>query len=165
MINVFDHKRSEDGPTGSKVVYVAQMDSIIPEDSVLNYVTFESVYTLVDIPSYSVLLVPETSREKLEAVARYPDAFDIKMVLMTGVPGSPFDRWFEEVLWRSNRVAYADVVSAINEFREASEADAASKSAVYAQEKSGYMRKDGSVKGLDANMSYEDEDIADDDQT
>lgn len=128
------------------LMFVAPLGTSLPEDGQLTYLTANSFSDLLKAADGSVMLFREDQQRMLEILAKDAELFGYTVKALYGVPGSAYDRWFEEAVFGLEKVSYAPLVSEIRIAREVTAAKRANVRTVVEKEEKQYVRPNGTVR-------------------
>lgn len=133
-------------------VFVSPLGTEVPDDGLLEYVTFDGAKDFLDAGTNTrtrVVLAREDQAELLELLCNNTELLKLNVFAMYGVPGSDYKPWFDEATFKVERVSYSPFVS---ELRIANDVERAveenrPKSTIETEQKT-YTRRTGTVKPI-----------------
>lgn len=132
--------------TEFKTIYLAPSTDVPPDDGILAYVGFESIFDLAVIADRSVLLVRYDQLDMVKCCLDAAVYLEINFAVLTGLPGAEYSQSFEEVTWRLDKYAYAPFITELRLATDLAAQVSAQSGTVYDDEKARYTRKSGGVK-------------------
>lgn len=140
--------RDEAKASALPIRMVAPLPGIMPDDSVVKFVTIESIKDVLDADERAVLLFGPDQQELLQCVVDHPALFDFNPMVLSGVPTADYSAQWESATYSLERVAFASLVNDLVERGRVASALADQNTTPYEKEKKQYTRKDGGVKEL-----------------
>lgn len=101
-----------------QLILVAPLGTSVPEDGLMSYVTVDTFKDILSANSGSVVLFREDQAEKLALLCANADALECEIQALYGLPGTVYDRWFEEASYNAERISYAPLVAKIRDDAE-----------------------------------------------
>lgn len=169
IVEEYDRRRSDETVVVRnetfKTVYLAPASDTVPDDGLLEYVTFESIYDFKTTPDRAVVMVRADQLDLIKCCIGAAVFLEVTFAVMQGVPASEYGQLFEEVTWRLDKFAYSPFVTELRLAIDLDNQVKAQTRSVYDDEKSRYTRKNGGVKehkGFDVHRSDRAEDEPED---
>jgi len=129
------------------VVLVAPLGSVVPDDGILSYSTFDSFSELLNASHGTVILFRPDQKKMLEILSAERETFGLEVKALFGVPGVLYEVWFEEATFGLTKLSYSPLVS---EIRMAADVDALKRAnepvSVIEKEERQHRKADGSVR-------------------
>lgn len=133
-------------------VFVSPLGTEVPDDALLDYITFDGAKDFLDAGTNTrtrVVLVREDQAPLLELICNNTELLKLNVFAMYGVPGSDYKPWFDEATFKVERVSYSPFVSELriaNDVKKAVEENRP-KSTIETEQQT-YTRRSGAVKPI-----------------
>lgn len=126
---------------------IAPLPDVLPDDGLLKFVPITNVYELANIEEDTVILI-DTNRDLdlLKMIQTNGPLLGIDTKVLVGVPTAEYTVGFNEVVWQSDRVSYAPLLSELSigeQLRNQTRIDSMTQ---HDHERAQYTRNDGTVK-------------------
>lgn len=143
-----------------KVCFVAPLPEEVPDDGVLSYRTIETIYDVASVEDRQVMLFHPLAHNVLKCLAENTATFKLRLVVLSGLPGSLYSAEFEKNTWNLERASYPTLINDIKHAAMLQDTRAAQNMSQHDRERAQYTRSDGSVKAF-KNVESALDDIAD----
>lgn len=143
-----------------KTLYLCPAVSKLPDDGLLNYVTFEVFSDLLSLPERHVVMVRPDQFRFLKVVETYGATIGLDFKVLTGIAEADYSVAFDDATWSFERIAYAPFIADLTNTVTLESTLRAQRKGAVANEEAAYTRKDGSVKAF----TKFDEPLADDEE-
>lgn len=101
--------------SGFQLILVAPLGSTVPDDGLMKYLTVDTFKDILEAPSGSVILFREDQADRLALLCSNADVLECEVQSLYGLPGTNYERWFEEATYETERISYAPLVSNVRE--------------------------------------------------
>lgn len=163
MLDIYSSQNEEaeaDQNVEPKTLYLCPAVSKLPDDGLLNYVTFEVFGDLLALPERSVVLVRPDQFRFLKVVETHGATVGLDFKVLTGIAEADYSAAFDDATWSFERIAYAPFIADLTNTLTLESTLRAQQKGAVATEEAAYTRKDGSVKAF----TKFDEPLADDEE-
>lgn len=131
-------------------IFVGPLGAAVPEDGMLNYVTVDKFVDVLSHPAGTVVLFRKDQERLLSVLCVDSDVFERDVHAVYGLPGTEYERWFEEATFQKPRVSYAPLISEIRTSNEVQAAKSAAQPRTVAErEDARTLNKHGQVRTHD----------------
>lgn len=130
----------------TKTLYLCPSVAKLPDDGLLNYVTFETFGDLLALPERSVVLLRPDQFRFVKVVEAHGNTVGLDFKVLTGVAEADYSVAFDDVTWSFERIAYAPFIADLTNTLTLESTLRSQKKGAVATEEAAYTRKDGSVK-------------------
>lgn len=128
-----------------------------PEDGVIQYISINDVHDVDTVMRADTKLgVPvaafgEAALRVLEMLTAYSDLYDIRIVMVDGIPGADYNSKFDSAAWSALRLSYHSLINDLIEVgRRVEEKDASRDLSIYDKQIKQETRSNGSIKEFKA---------------
>lgn len=149
MLDIYKTQESspdEDLGVSAKTLYLCPAVAKLPDDGLLNYVTFEAFGDLLALPERSVVLLRPDQFRFVKVVEAYGNTVGLDFKILTGVAEADYSVAFDDATWSFERIAYAPFIADLTNTLTLENTLRAQRKGGVANEEASYTRKDGSVK-------------------
>lgn len=129
-----------------KTFYLCPAVAKLPDDGLLNYVTFEAFGDLLALPERSVVLLRPDQFRFVKVVEAYGNTIGLDFKVLTGVAEADYSVAFDDATWSFERIAYAPFIADLTNTLTLESTLRTQKKGGVAAEEAAYTRKNGSVK-------------------
>lgn len=136
------------------LVLVSPLGAAVPDDGLLEYVTFDSAGDFLGLAERArarVALAREDQGELLRVLCDNSKLLGIEIKAVYGVPECDYRPWFDEVTFHKERLSYSPFVSEMRIAKDVAEMQEKERpKTVVEKEESTFIRKKGGIKSIEA---------------
>lgn len=132
---------------GIRSVLVAPLPDVLPDDGLLKFVPITSVYELSQVETGTVILIDtERDLDLLKLIQANGPLLGLDTKVLVGLPTADYTVGFDEVVWQSDRVSYAPLLSELSIGEQLKSQTRIEEMTQHDHERAQYTRNDGTVK-------------------
>lgn len=126
---------------------VAPLPDTLPDDGLLKFVPITNIYELANVEEGTVILIDvNRDLDLLKMIQTNGPLLGVDTKVLVGVPTAEYTAGFDEVVWQSDRVSYAPLLSELSIGEQLRGQTRLENMTQHDHERAQYTRSDGTVK-------------------